>query len=174
MAGERLKEKLGLKELQKEGGWFREIGKSKTEGTVAAMNMGPSEVKDSSSILFMLQGVDFSAWHRLSSDEYFCFHSGSNIRIHMIDGSGAYSSVLVGPVLDLDPEQEEEPVLQYLVPRDTWFASELVNKDLESYCLVSCIVVPPFEWDKFELGELGTLVQLFPEHQERIKPFCRN
>ena len=43
----------------------------------------------------------------------------------MIDGSGAYSSVLVGPVLDLDPEQEDEPVLQYLVPRDTWFASEL-------------------------------------------------
>ena len=52
-------------------------------------------------------------------------NKSNHFRIHMIDGSGAYSSVLVGPVLDLDPEQEEEPVLQYLVPRDTWFASEL-------------------------------------------------
>ena len=52
----------------------------------------------------------------------------------MIDGSGAYSSVLVGPVLDLDPEQEEEPVLQYLVPRDTWFASELGRIFKQSLC----------------------------------------
>ena len=43
----------------------------------------------------------------------------------MIDGAGGYNSVLVGPVLDIDMELEQEPVLQYLVPRDTWFASEL-------------------------------------------------
>ena len=49
----------------------------------------------------------------------------SNSRIHMLSSTGVYSTAVVGPAVHQDGSLTEGSVLQYMVPRGTWFASEL-------------------------------------------------
>merc|ERR1712110_572564 len=73
---------LGLVPLKFEGGWVREFGKS------------PSGL--SSSIYYMIQAGDITQWHRVGVDEYWCHHSGDNIRIRTLTQDGQYSQVILG------------------------------------------------------------------------------
>ena len=41
-------------------------------------------VEGSSSIYYLVRGTEGSAWHKLSVDEYWCYHSGENIRYVLI------------------------------------------------------------------------------------------
>ena len=71
--GEALAAALDLELLPLEGGLFR---RTFTGGGATA-------------ILFMLIGDDFSAMHRLTSDEIYFHHSGSPLRMLLIDPEGA-------------------------------------------------------------------------------------
>ena len=75
--------KLHFIPLPKEGGWFRELRHLHTEGMAdLPEDMGAvgDLVEGSSSIYYLVRGDEGSAWHKLSVDEYWCFHRGQNIR----------------------------------------------------------------------------------------------
>ena len=80
-AGEALAAALDLELLPREGGLFRSTF---TGGGASA-------------ILYMLIGGDFSAMHRLSSDEIYFHHSGSPLRMLLIDTEGVARQVVIGP-----------------------------------------------------------------------------
>merc|ERR1712241_280017 len=122
--------------------------------------MGCSDGKSSSSILALLKGQEFCGWHRIGSDEYFCHHSGSVYRIHMIDESGNYSQVNLG-----DTASRPDCVPQFKVKKGLWFCQDLEDKSEESFALVSCIVVPAYTWETFSLGSFSNLVNKFPHLQ---------
>src|SRR4029077_9586273 len=42
------------------------------------------------SIYYLLKGEEFSAWHRLKSDEIWHYYKGTPINIHVIDKNGHY------------------------------------------------------------------------------------
>ena len=79
-AGEALAAALDLELLPLEGGLFRRtfIGAG------------------ASAILFMLIGDDFSAMHRLSSDEIYFHHAGSPLRMLLIHPDGGHREVIIG------------------------------------------------------------------------------
>ena len=79
--GEALAAALDLELLPLEGGLFR---RTFTGGGATA-------------ILFMLIGDDFSAMHRLASDEIYFHHAGSPLRMLLIDPQGAAQEVVIGP-----------------------------------------------------------------------------
>jgi predicted cupin superfamily sugar epimerase len=154
--------------LQKhpEGGYFREVYRA--DEKILCEHLPERYSGDrhySTSIYFLLKDDEFSAFHRIKSDETWHFYAGSPVEIHMIGPSGKYSLVRLGS----NPENEE--VLQFTIPYGTWFAALVGEPD--SFTLVGCTVSPGFEYDDFELGKREELIKLFPEHEELVKRYAR-
>jgi hypothetical protein len=57
--------------------------------------------------------------------------------------------------------------LQALIPGGVWFAAEV--PDPEGFCLISCTVVPGFDFADFELAEQDELLAEFPEEADLIR-----
>ena len=62
-----------------EGGYFKEVHRSNV--IVNSLAHG-GQRSAYTSIYFLLPGDTFSAWHRISSDETWFFHSGCDVAIH--------------------------------------------------------------------------------------------
>ncbi|MCX7877620.1 MAG: cupin domain-containing protein [Ignavibacteria bacterium] len=144
--------------LQKhpEGGWFREVYRSDEEIKQEHLPSRYSGKRcHATSIYYLISENDFSAFHRLKSDEIWHFYSGSPVKIHTIDEEGNYSSVTLG-----------EDEFQFTIKRGLWFAAELSDKT--SYSLAGCTVSPGFDFDDFEIGKQDELKSQFPHLQEVI------
>lgn len=131
----------------------------------------------STAICFLLEGDNFSAFHRLRSDEMWHFYMGSPVAVHVIDPVGEYSSILLGS------DAEAGQVFQTVVPAGCWFGSEIAENSQvsesrpgagqASYALVACTVAPGFEFEDFELARRGELEAKYPQHREIIRRLTR-
>ena len=138
---------LGLEPLPHEGGLFRRTFTG--EGATA--------------IYFMLIGDDFSALHRLASDEIYCHHAGAPLRMLLIDPAGTAREVLIGP----DVLAGQHP--QFVVPAGCWQGSSTDG----TWSLVSTVVVPGFDWRDFTLGDRDELERFSPVSAARIRQLTR-
>ena len=145
-----------------EGGYYRETFRS--QDTVRHPDTG-NDRDVATSILFLLGARDFSAFHRLSSDEVWYHHGGGTIMLHTISSSGSYVATSLGP------EAAGAERFQTTIPRRTWFAAEVVSG---SYCLVGCAMAPGFTYEDFELADAEGLAHSFPEHRELIQRLTRS
>jgi predicted cupin superfamily sugar epimerase len=158
-------EKLAL-EAHPEGGYFRQTYRSGVLIAKEALPPGFSGARAASTaIYFLLDGENFSAFHRLQSDEMWHFYSGGPLAVHVIDPEGRYSEIKLGS----DPEANE--AFQAVVKAGCWFASHV--RDPESYALVACTVSPGFDFADFELAKRNELVELYPQHRKLIEKFTR-
>jgi hypothetical protein len=149
-----------------EGGYYRETYRaalSIAREALPSQFTGPRLV--STAIYFLLDGDNFSAFHRLRSDEMWHFHVGSPLGVHVIDRDGRHSEIAVGD----DPESGE--ALQAVVKAGCWFASRV--RDRTSFSLVGCTVAPGFDFADFELGTRSELVRLYPQHRQLIEELTR-
>lgn len=142
---------LGL-EPHVEGGYCREVYKSRRWSDGRPL---------SSTIYYLLKSGQVSRFHRLKSDELWFYHYGSPLLVHQLDVEGALTTQTLG----LGVEQGERP--QITVPANRIFGAEVSDPD--SFCLVSCVVSPGFDYRDFELLPNEELLQLFPRHHEIIK-----
>lgn len=141
-------DQLNLKE-HIEGGYFGVFYKSDDKIKTFSNRYGskPVERYVSSSIYFLLIKTDFSAWHRLKSDEIWHYYEGASpLDIHVIDQFGNYTKLTLG-----NPSLTPTASLQQLIKAGSWFAAEV--RDKNSFSLVGCTVAPAFEYDDFELAE---------------------
>jgi len=158
-------EKLQL-EAHPEGGYFRQTYRSEVSIAREALPAGFAGARAASTaIYFLLEGENFSAFHRLRSDEVWHFYAGDPLVVHVIEPEGNYSSILLG--CDLEAGQ----VLQGVVRAGCWFASHVA--DWNSFSVVGCTVAPGFEFDDFELGKRAELVATYPQHREFIHRLTR-
>jgi predicted cupin superfamily sugar epimerase len=158
-------QKLGL-EPHPEGGFYRQTYKADLvlpRESLPPQFSGPRAV--STTIYFLLEAEDFSAFHRLRSDELWHFYVGGQLVVHVIDEQDRYSEIQLGS----DPEAGQ--VLQAIVKAGCWFASRL--RDSTSYALVGCTVAPGFDFDDFELAKRVEFVKLYPQHEELITRLTR-
>lgn len=122
-----------------EGGWYAETYRN--PGTVA----GPTGVRSlATAIYFLLLPGEESAWHRVASDELWLHHRGGPLRLWVADGADAPSAP-TEHVLGSDTGAGQRP--QVLVPGGRWQAARPVDDAV----LVSCVVVPGFDFADFEL-----------------------
>jgi predicted cupin superfamily sugar epimerase len=112
-----------------------------------------------------LEGKEFSAFHRLRSDEVWHFYVGSPLVVHVIERDGGYSEILLGS----DPERGE--VLQAVVKARCWFASRV--RDGRGFALVGCTVAPGFDFEDFEMAKRAELMRAYPQHREMIERLTR-
>jgi predicted cupin superfamily sugar epimerase len=129
-----------------EGGFFREVYRSSE--CVASTHL-PDRFQGArafaTSIYYLLEEGDFSAFHRIKSDETWHFYAGGPLELHMVAGSN-YTVVTLGN----RPDRGE--ILQYTVPYGVWFASRPLKG--VSYSLLGCTVSPGFDFADFEMGSV--------------------
>lgn len=149
-----------------EGGYYRQAYKSdlvlKKEGLPASFAGARAA---STAIYFLLQGEEFSAFHRLQSDEVWHFYVGSPLVVHVLERDGRYSKILLGN----DPEAGD--VLQAVVKAGCWFASQV--RDGKGFALVGCTVAPGFEFEDFEMANREELIGEYPQHRRVIESLTR-
>ena len=149
-----------------EGGGFRQVYAS--EEFIESGHLPgrfSTRRRHATSIYYLLVSGEFSALHRIKSDETWHFYEGSALTVHMISPDGVYSKITLGR----NPERGE--VFQFTVPHGTWFGAS-VNDD-DSFSLVGCTVAPGFDYDDFELGARAELLKMFAEHEEMIIEMTR-
>ncbi len=147
-----------------EGGYYRVTYKS--DLTIVRSALPSSYQGDrsaSTAIYFLLDEGNFSAFHRIASDEVWHFYAGSSLVVYVIDPEGNYSELHLG-----DGEGE---VFQAVVKAGCWFASRV--RDAAGFALVGCTVAPGFDFADFELGARGELIRTFPAHQKLIEELTR-
>ena len=145
-----------------EGGYYREIRRS-DESLADAVLSGRYGGRRSlySSIYYLLQRGECSRLHRLLSDELWCLLAGGSLVLHSIDSEGHHSETRLGGVLD------QGECLETVVRRGLWFGGRV--EEPGTFALVSCIVVPGFEFNDLELGERESLLTMFPAHRNIIE-----
>jgi predicted cupin superfamily sugar epimerase len=140
-----------------EGGFFRETFRS-TDRVTTTRGTQRSAL---TTILFVLAGDDFSAFHRLTSDETWHFYRGDPLTVEIIDAAGTHQRRVIGP----------DGPWQTAVAAGAHFASH-VDSPL-GYALVGCDVAPGFEFADFFLATRGVLTAQYPQHAALIAKFTR-
>jgi uncharacterized protein len=149
-----------------EGGFFKETYRSKTIIPSKALPANfTGDRSYSTAIYFMLQQGDYSAFHRIQSDECWHFYNGGTLLIHIIDQEGEYSCIRLGQQID------QGETFQFVVPALSWFASEPAPGI--DFAMVGCTVAPGFDFDDFEMAKEETLLDLYPQHRSVISRLCR-
>lgn len=129
-----------------EGGYYKETYRS--EGTIP---LTQGERNYSTAIYFLLEKNNFSAFHKIKSDELWHFYAGDILEVIEITASGELK------ITELGPDH-----FQYCVPAGNWFGSRV--KQGGSFSLVGCTVAPGFDFKDFEMAERSNLTKEFPQH----------
>lgn len=119
----------------------------------------------STAIYFLLEGGQFSAFHRIKSDELWHFYAGTGLHIYVIHPGGR------GEVLKLGNDLSNEFSFQLLVKAGCWFASKPIAEN--EFSFAGCTVAPGFDFADFELAEKNQLLKEYPRHATWIEEFCR-
>ncbi len=148
-----------------EGGWFRQTYQSVEKIPVNGL---PARFKAarpiSTAIYYLLASGDYSAFHRIKSDEVWHFYTGGALLIHVLHTSGDMETVILGS------DFLKGELFQFVVPAGCWFAAELALGT--SFSFVGCTVAPGFDFEDFELGKKNDLLNLFPTHTKIIERLC--
>lgn len=150
-----------------EGGWFRESYRSTEVVPAAALPErfgGPRSY--STSIYFLLERGDFSALHRIKSDEMWHFYAGDPLTIQVITPPGVHRKI------DLGRDIAAGQSFQAVVPAGCWFGAEMSGAG--DYSLVGCTVSPGFDFADFEMGDRDELLRQYGAHAEIIGRLTRN
>ncbi len=137
-----------------EGGFFRETYRSQDDiapdGDLARFGGVRS---CSTAIYYLLGRGDYSAFHRIKSDEMWHFYAGGPLEVHILDQAG-HRAVTLGQ------EVTKGQLLQAVVPAGVWFAAR-PHADSE-YSLVGCTVSPGFDFRDFEMASARQIEQQYP------------
>ena len=149
-----------------EGGWYCQTYKSDEQITAESLpqRFGGNRAF-STAIYFLLEQGNFSAFHRIKSDECWHFYAGDPLHIYIIQQSGELEHISLGN------DFERGQTFQYVVPANCWLASRPAPGS--NYCFVGCTVSPGFEFDDLELADANSLSNVYPQHKAIIKELCR-
>lgn len=120
-----------------EGGHYVEVFRSAHRVDVQERKVVRAAI---TTIYFMLTAGEFSRWHRVVSDEIWCYHEGDAIELLLFDDHGLRRTRL-GPVA-----REVRPTV--VVPAGTWQAARTTG----AYTLSGCTVGPGFDFADFSLA----------------------
>jgi predicted cupin superfamily sugar epimerase len=126
-----------------EGGFFRETWRSELTIPASALPAGYSGPRNAgTAILFVLLPEQQSAWHTVRSAELWLFHRGGPLLLEV----GAEQDTATTHVLGSDITAGEQP--QFVIPPGHWQRARPAG---DEPCLVSCVVVPGFDFADFAL-----------------------
>lgn len=146
-----------------EGGYYKET--YRCSSIIEGKGDFPFGRTYATAIYFLIEANNFSAFHKIKSDETWHFYSGNALEVVELTPSGKLKSTVIGP--DILNGQ----FLQYTVAAGNWFASRVLNS--APFSLVGCTVSPGFDFRDFEMAKRQELLKTFPEHSSVITELTR-
>ncbi len=144
-----------------EGGHYRESYRSPEK-----VQSGAGENRSASTLIYyLLEGREFSALHRIVSDEVWHFYDGSTLRIPIFKPDGSFEEIRLGRNV------ENGEILQAVVPAGSWFGAYV--QDLASFVLSGCSVSPGFEFKDLEFAREEELIKKYPAHSDKVRELVR-
>lgn len=149
-----------------QGGWYKETYRSNEQiaGDALPERFGGDRAF-STAIYFLLEQGNFSAFHRIKSDECWHFYAGDPLLVYVLQEDGQLEIIQLGN--DIGKGQ----LFQFVVPANCWFASRPAPDS--SFCFVGCTVAPGFDFADFEMTKTSSLSAFFPQHKVIIEELCR-
>lgn len=148
-----------------EGGWYKETYRSEGKIPQSVLPAGFSGDRVySSAIYYLLDHHNFSAFHKINSDETWHYYTGNSaIEIISIEHNKLVKQLL-------GDQLKNGESFQVTVPANCWFAARLVYSS--GFALAGCTVAPGFNFDDFVLAD-EKLLDEYPEFKSEIKPLIR-
>ncbi|KAH8924041.1 hypothetical protein BT69DRAFT_1349727 [Atractiella rhizophila] len=168
-----------------EGGFFKEMYRSEHSIPGSKSSGFPNGRPYGTSIYYCLESGDFSALHRLKSDETWYFHDSTpNTRLIV---TRICPSEMIGDTLvkvKLGRKVEDGEVFQVTCKAGEWFGAHVevdgenmkegVRKEGEGGAvLVGCAVAPGFEFEDFEMGKRQELLKKYPMFKDDVERLTR-
>ncbi|MFJ2742438.1 cupin domain-containing protein [Streptomyces sp. NPDC087440] len=146
---------LRLQPLPIEGGLFRQTWAGEPDDTGR-----PS----GTAILVLLTRApdDFSALHRLPTDEVWHFYRGDPLELLLLAPDGTGRRLLLGG---------SEGIVQYVVPAGTWMGARVAPGG--AWSLFGTTMAPGFLPTDYEGGDAAELAKAYPEHADLVGQLCR-
>ena len=147
-----------------EGGFYKETYRS---AEIIEYNSSdfPNNRNYSTAIYFLIEKNNFSALHRIKSDELWHFYDGDALEVIEIDLKGNLIRTQIGR--DISNGQ----TYQYMVKAGHWFGSRVLHGG--EFSFVGCTVSPGFDFNDFEMAKRNQLITLFPQHEQLIKELTK-
>lgn len=158
---------LNMERIPHEGAWFTLTHVSDETLPAGLPPRYGAPRKLYSAIHTLVTAQDFSAMHRLRTDEFWMFYEGAPMEVLLLypDGSGAIkvmgNAVLAGQHRQL------------LVPRNTWMGARILEPG-PGYALFGNILAPGFDYSDYEPGYRDALVRDYPAFAEQIAALTRS
>ncbi len=141
-----------------EGGHFREIHRSARGVGTPDGYPGPRSAL--TAIYFLLSAGEFSAFHRVRSEEVWVHLAGAPLELVLMNRA---------PRTHLLTPAGGEGMPLVVVPSHTLQAA----RTLGDWTLVTCLVAPGFDFADFEMPSRDDLLRGHPAHAEVVRRFTR-
>ncbi|MFJ5778604.1 cupin domain-containing protein [Streptomyces sp. NPDC093094] len=156
MTPQELVDRYGLEPIPREGGRFRRTwtGPERSDGR-----------PEGTAIVALLTAEDYSALHRLKSDEIWHFYLGDPLTLLLLSPDGTTRSAVLGP----DLGRGQQP--QLAVPAGTWMGGRVAEGG--AWTFFGCTTTPGFTYEDYEHGVAADLAARYPGEAARIMTLCR-
>jgi predicted cupin superfamily sugar epimerase/mannose-6-phosphate isomerase-like protein (cupin superfamily) len=167
-AAKQLIDRLGMEKIPVEGCWFKLTYTSADviPGVALPARYGSPRAAGGA-IYGLVTREDFSALHRLKTDEVWHFHAGSPMELLLLRPEGKSEVVILGA--DILAGQHA----QYTVPAGVWMGARPQQAGPEAYGFFGTTMAPGFDYADFEIGYRNELQQAYPAHRELIAALTR-
>jgi len=140
-----------------EGGWYREVHRSTT--SLGLLPGYPGKRTALTAIYFLLAAGEFSAFHRVRSEEAWVHLAGAPLELVLLEKEPRFRTIA--------PAGYGEPLA--VVPAGALQAA----RTLGEFTLVSCLVAPGFDFADFEIPSRKELLRSHPRYAHLVRSFTR-
>ena len=164
----KLIEHFKMEKIPVEGAWFHVTYGSKDTIPAAALPARYGLPRVAGTAIYALATrEDFSAMHRLKTDEVWHFYLGDPLELLLLHPDGRGEVVVIGP----DVFAGQQP--QYTVPAGAWMGGRPAKATAEAYTFFGCTLAPGFDHGDFEIGYREELQAKFPAFSNLIAGLTR-
>jgi uncharacterized protein len=161
-------EHFNMQRIPQEGPWFTlTYSSSDTLPRGALPGRYDGSRAAGSAIIAIITRTEFSAMHRLKTDEVWHYYGGDPLQLLILHPDGS------GEVVELGSDVLGGQKLQYVVPRGSWQGSMPLGKGRDSYSMIGDTLAPSFDYSDFEMGYRTELQQRYPGYAGLIAQLTR-
>lgn len=161
-------ERLHLQKIPDEGAWFAPTYRSSVQLPAASLPAVYGSSRAAGSAIYaLITAGDFSAMHRLKTDEIWHFYAGDPIELLLLYADGHSETRRLGAAV-LDGQQP-----QFTVPAGTWMGARPLGHSASAYSLFGCTLAPGFDYGDYEPGYRDALQAAYPQRAATIAELTR-
>ena len=169
MAAQIIKQ-LHMEKIPAEGAWFAATYRSEDSLSANALpkRYGGVARTAGSAIYALVTREDFSAMHRLRTDEIWHYYAGDALELLLLYPDGHGDTVVLGP----DVLHGQRP--QVVVKAGVWQGAKPLGHNADSYTLFGNTLVPGFDYADFTSGYRDELQKAYPPYASAIANLTRD